>query len=184
MVRDDGYAKILDFGLARVLPFNTRDTAAETQAATNPGTFLGTFRYASPEQARAEPVTAATDIFSLGIVLYELSTGKHPFEAGSQLATLHGILSQPCISLSHHRIGIPSALETIIFRMLEKDSRLRPSAEEVHAALAELAGKSPSATEAPNAVTSPRRVVGRTKQVSELSAAFDGVACGRGLMVC
>jgi tetratricopeptide (TPR) repeat protein len=185
MVRDDGYAKILDFGLARVLPSNSRDTAAETQAATNPGTFLGTFRYASPEQARAEPVTAATDIFSLGIVLYELSTGKHPFEADSQLATLHGILSQPCIPLSHHRIGIPSALETTIFRMLEKDPRLRPSAEEVHAALAELAGKSPAATEAaPIVVTSPRRVVGRTKQVSELSAAFDGVGVGRGLMVC
>ena len=97
MIRDDGYVKIVDFGLVRVLPISTVNTDSQTQVATTPGTLLGTIRYVSPEQARGESVTAATDIFSLGLVLYELSTGNHPFHADSQLATLHGILSQPPI---------------------------------------------------------------------------------------
>ena len=184
MIRNDGYVKILDFGLARVLPFPSDDTAAETQAATNPGTLLGTIRYMSPEQAKGKAVTAATDVFSLGLVLYELSTGKHPFQADSQLGTLHAILSQPVIPLSQQRTGIPMALETVILRMLEKDPRLRPSAAEVHAALTELAGQWPAGASTGAAVVLPRRVVGRAKQIAELRAAFDSVGGGRGLMVC
>ena len=183
MARDDGYVKILDFGLARVLPINT-DADAETQVATNPGTFLGTLRYMSPEQARGESVKAATDIFSLGLVLYELATGKHPFEAGSQLATLHAILSQPALPLSHQRLGIPTAFETLVLRMLEKDPRLRPSAADVHAVLSGLVGKASASPAAETVLLSAGHIVGRTKQIRELRNAFESAASGRGLMVC
>lgn len=183
MVRDDGYVKILDFGLARVLPLGNGETAVETQF-TNPGTFLGTIRYMSPEQARSEQLGAATDVFSLGLVLYELFTGEHPFHAESHLATLHAILSQRPIPLSHHRTGIPVALETIVLRMLEKDPRLRPTAADVHATLSELAAKSSPSPSLDTVIMSPRRFVGREKQIAELRAAFDSAAGGLGLMVC
>jgi predicted ATPase len=184
MVREDGYVKILDFGLARVLPIHPTGPEAETQVATVPGTLLGTFRYMSPEQARGEPVTTASDIFSLGLVMYELATGKHPFHAESQLATLHAILSQAPLAPSRERTGIPSSFETIVLRMLDKDARLRPSAADVHAVLAPLVGKSSSATAGEAVAPAHRRVVGRSKPMAELRAAFESTLEGSGLMVC
>ncbi|MFS8065349.1 MAG: serine/threonine-protein kinase, partial [Byssovorax sp.] len=78
MMRDDGYVKVLDFGLARL----TRGARREpTSDETRPGILVGTPRYMSPEQIRGEPVEPASDTFSLGIVLYELVTGQHPFAA-------------------------------------------------------------------------------------------------------
>src|SRR5262249_14747379 len=116
MVRDDGYVKVLDFGLARLAPLAASQSPSSTEAATEaatdapsgsepgvdysqsvatlaqytmPGTILGTVAYMSPEQARGGAVTAATDIFSLGIVFYELATGQHPFKADSLLGMLY-----------------------------------------------------------------------------------------------
>ena len=82
MVRDDGYVKVLDFGLARWE--GEQGVTRATQTAS--GAILGTLRYMSPEQARGERVSIPSDIFSLGIVLYELFTGKHPFEKGAKAA--------------------------------------------------------------------------------------------------
>jgi eukaryotic-like serine/threonine-protein kinase len=93
MVRADGYVKVLDFGLARRLP--TGLASARTGDATQPGVLLGTVRYMSPEQARGETATSASDIFALGIVLYELAVGQHPFPADSQVGVLHAIVAQP-----------------------------------------------------------------------------------------
>ena len=90
MVRDDGYVKVLDFGLAR-LASRALDADAQTLKGTLPGTLLGTVRYMSPEQARGEAVSHATDIFALGIVFYELATGRHPFTADTQVGYLHAI---------------------------------------------------------------------------------------------
>jgi hypothetical protein len=91
MVRPDGYVKVLDFGLARLLP---EQAAAAGGADTDPGTLLGTLCYMSPEQTRGELAGSATDVFSLGVVLYELATGRHPFDTGAELGTLYAIAFQ------------------------------------------------------------------------------------------
>src|SRR5580704_5594374 len=92
MVRADGYVKVLDFGLARRLP--TGPAAIPSGRLTEPGVLLGTVRYMSPEQARGEPAGSASDIFALGIVLYELTVGQHPFPAESHVGTLHAIMAR------------------------------------------------------------------------------------------
>ena len=90
MVRPDGYVKLLDFGLARLQP--DAIAAGHTTAATEAGLILGTIGYMAPEQARGETVSAEADIFALGVLLYELVTGRHPFMAASQLGTLHALM--------------------------------------------------------------------------------------------
>jgi serine/threonine protein kinase len=93
MVRDDGYVKMLDFGLARLVP-SGMDREAATLQFTQPGTLLGSVRYMSPEQARGESVNHPSDIFSLGIIFYEMATGRHPFATDSILGTLNAIEGQ------------------------------------------------------------------------------------------
>src|SRR2546430_16577402 len=94
LVRNDGIVKVLDFGLARRLPAGGAWGSAAGDKITDPGTRVGTLLYMSPEQARAESVDAATDIFSLGLVLYELATGQHPFRADPEVGVLHAIVAQ------------------------------------------------------------------------------------------
>ena len=95
MVRDDGYVKMLDFGLARLLPTTASDPEAMTLAQqTTPGTVMGTLAYMSPEQASGQTVGSASDVFALGIVLYELATGSHPFKSETMIGYLHAITSQ------------------------------------------------------------------------------------------
>jgi tetratricopeptide (TPR) repeat protein len=184
MVRDDGFVKVLDFGLARVLP--TPRPAEETQTApiTGPGMLLGTVRYMSPEQGRGEATSSATDVFSLGIVLYELAAARHPFAADSQLGTLNAILSQPVLPPSRLKPEIAPAFEALVLRMLEKDPRLRPTAAEVESALAELAGQAPRQVPAAPSFVIRRHTVGRQRELAELQAALQSAASGRGLMLC
>jgi serine/threonine protein kinase len=78
VVRDDGYAKILDFGLARLVPTASGEEAATLAQETMPGQLMGTIKYMSPEQARSESVSHPSDIFSLGLMFYELATGGIP----------------------------------------------------------------------------------------------------------
>jgi predicted ATPase len=182
MVRDDGYAKVVDFGLARTLPSG----AAPPEAAdvTDPGTLLGTVRYMSPEQARAETAGSASDVFSLGIVLYELATGQHPFPADSQVGILHAILTQPPLRPALLNPDIPAPLEALIQRMLEKDARLRPTAAEVDAALAELSGKGAGLLVGPAIPPIQRHTVGRKKELAALRDGFASAVAGRGLFLC
>ncbi len=136
MVRDDGYVKVLDFGLARLTHSQKDAPAVRAAQATNPGMMLGTVAYMSPEQAQGEPVTTATDVFSLGVVLYELATGRHPFDAPTILATLQAIVSSNPPAPAQLNSEIPAALDRLILQMLSKEPVLRPTAQAAALALA------------------------------------------------
>src|SRR5262245_50262960 len=113
MVRSDGLVKVLDFGLARLTDAQRAKSISIGASGTISGTLSGTLRYMSPEQARGEIVTNATDVFSLGIVLYELATGKHPFGDDSALAVLRAIVNETPAALSRVRSGIAPKLEAL-----------------------------------------------------------------------
>jgi predicted ATPase len=184
MVREDGYVKVLDFGLARLVPAGM-DNEAATLQYTQPGMLLGSTRYMSPEQARGESVGAPSDIFSLGVIFYEMSTGRHPFATDSMLGTLNAITQEAPVTPSRLNTEIPAAMEILILRMLEKDERLRPTAAEVEMALAEIGGHSQSAA-SPSPVLRPRtrHTVGREKAHAELRDALSSAFAGKGLLVC
>ena len=126
-----GHAKVLDFGLAKVAAeISANDIAAQPTRTQNdlisePGQVVGTAAYMSPEQARGEAVDARTDIFSLGLVLYEMVTGQRAFARSSTVKTLDAILhEQPAAPVRLNPV-VPQALEHVIERCLEKDRELR-----------------------------------------------------------
>lgn len=123
LLRRDRYVKVLDFGIAR------KHNTAGIATAGSPG--LGTLRYMSPEQARGEPLTPASDVFSLGLVLYELATGTHAFPAASAIDTAQAILLSQVRPPSVLNSAIPARFDALIRGMLAKDPLARPSAEQV-----------------------------------------------------
>jgi eukaryotic-like serine/threonine-protein kinase len=133
MVRDDGYVKVLDFGLARRLPaLSASDTRSDND--TSPGALLGTVAYMSPEQTRGAALEGSSDIFSLGVVFYQLLTGRHPFESDSAFATLHAIASCQPVSAARLNPEVPESIAALVEAMLSKDALLRPAAAAVEAA--------------------------------------------------
>ncbi len=127
----DQRAKILDFGLAGQVPQllaltgNATTMAADTIQFATPGTIVGTLDYMSPEQLRGEAVTASSDVFSLGLVLYQLLVGRHPFRKATILETASAILMLPLESGSFVRDPSTLGLERVIARMLAKDASAR-----------------------------------------------------------
>lgn len=121
MLRPDGYLKVLDFGLAR----HAGVDLAQGELA------LGTLGYMSPEEIEQRPVTAASDIFSLGVVLYELASGTHPFRGESVGATTRMILGMEPPALPQKAGAIPKQLDRLVRSMLEKSAEARPTASEV-----------------------------------------------------
>jgi serine/threonine protein kinase/tetratricopeptide (TPR) repeat protein len=141
MVRPDGLVKVLDFGLAKLStpPRSSPDTDAQTLVEgmkTRPGVILGTLRYMAPEQARGHSVDARSDIFSLGVVLYELLTGQALFAGDTDADVVAAIIRKEAPPLVECLPEVPPELECVVQKALAKDAGSRyQSAEEMREAL-------------------------------------------------
>jgi eukaryotic-like serine/threonine-protein kinase len=124
MIRRDRFVKVLDFGLAKLLPSGdsvAADEATRTVAMTDPGALVGTVAYMSPEQARGEAVDARTDIWALGVVLYQMLTGRAPFTGATRSDVLVAILDREPPSLGEFQPNAPPELQRIVRKALQKD---------------------------------------------------------------
>ncbi len=164
MVGDGDRVKILDFGLAKLAAGMVGEgstTQMATDSITQEGRILGTVSYMSPEQAEGKPIDGRSDIFSLGVVLYQMATGEQPFKGDTNLSTLSSILKDDPDSVTELRTNLPRHLGRIITHCLEKDPKRRyQSAQDVVNELTALegeiaSGKTPSEASLP-AMEAPR----------------------------
>src|ERR1700683_2855563 len=144
-VTERGDAKILDFGLAKPVPpgevmnLSAMPTASEAEQLTRPGTAIGTIAYMSPEKVRGEKLDARTDLFSFGVVLYEMVTGVLPFRGDTPGVIAEAILSRKPVAPVRLNPDLPQKLEETINKALEKDRKLRyQSAAEIRTDLQRL----------------------------------------------
>ncbi len=161
-----GQAKILDFGLAKLAPQKQRvgETVGATVAVggmadhlTTSGSSIGTVAYMSPEQARGEEVDSRTDLFSLGVVLYEMVTGREAFGGTTTAVVFDSILNRPPMPIARLNPAVPAELDKLIGQLMEKDREKRmPTATKLHSELLRLKrdsdsgrGKSAGAASAP-----------------------------------
>src|SRR5688572_10904413 len=127
MVRGDALVKVLDFGLARLMPARDGDAERVTASGTAAGIVLGTLRYMAPEQAAGRPVESAADVFALGLVLYELLTTRHAFGHEVGWGVLGAIAREAAIPASRLDPTLPAALDALLLKMLEKEPHKRPT---------------------------------------------------------
>ena len=147
MLRPDGYVKVLDFGIAKLAESAFAEATADgagsmTLAETNLGSISGTVRYMSPEQARGAPIDKRTDIWSLGVVLYEMVTGHAPFTGDTPKEVMSSILEKEPPPLTSYVAHTPAELQQIISKTLRKDREERyQTAHELLEALKDLRHK-------------------------------------------
>ncbi len=159
-VTERGQAKVLDFGLAKLTAtpadISSRPTASAEEPQTTPGAVMGTVAYMSPEQARGLPLDARTDLFSFGAVLYEMATGRTPFEGDTAAVLYEAILNREPVPPSGINPLVSSELERVIFKALEKDRDLRyQTARDMGADLRRLRRDSTSGKRAAPLVSGP-----------------------------
>lgn len=159
-----GQAKIMDFGLAKLMhqqPFAAGDSTSETEAPENltrSGMIVGTVAYMSPEQAKARELDARTDVFSFGLVLYEMATGRQAFSGSSNAVIFEAILNREPVSPLRLNPELPAQLEQIINKALEKDRDLRyQSAAEIKTDLRRLQRQLQSGSQATAHPVEPRK---------------------------
>ena len=129
MIRPDGFVKLLDFGIAKLTEKNREsideDAATAIKSGTSPGMIVGTAAYMSPEQARGKQIDHRTDIFSFGVVLYEMLTLRHPFEGENAMDVIGSILHKEPTPIRQLLPGIPQDIERLINKTLRKDREER-----------------------------------------------------------
>ncbi len=127
MVTKDGVVKVLDFGLAKLADPEAVEANPDqsTRMRTEDGVIMGTRPYMSPEQVQGAPLDHRTDIFSLGVVLHEMTTGRRPFEGRTSADLFAAILRDPAPAVAEQRSDVPADLSSVIRRCLEKDPRKR-----------------------------------------------------------
>jgi len=186
MVTAEGRVKVLDFGLARLdsAPSDPELSNSPTQAGsdlTSEGQVFGTVAYMSPEQARGDRVDARSDVFSLGIVLYQMLTGARPFAGASAVDTISAILRDTPVPLADRRADLPPHLGRVVRRCLEKDPRNRyQTSRDVYNELRELRGE----VSAPSAASVAPPPTGRGQSpVAWIAAAAGALAVAIGLIV-
>lgn len=176
LVGPEGTYKLMDFGLARSI----------TSRLTSEGIIVGTVFYLAPEQAMGEDIDGRADLYSLGVMLYELTTGQLPFQADDPLAVISQHLHAPVVPPSAIRPDLPAALEAVILRLLAKDPQARfATAAEVQAELARLQAQTPAGPSAlpPDArleQLARGRLVGRQEQFQSLLELWRLAQAGQG----
>ncbi len=173
MLQRDGRVKVLDFGLAKLVEAPGAGDARTLVTRTSEGTILGTAAYMSPEQAEGKPLDGRSDIFSFGVVLYELCTGKRPFQGESHASVLAEVLKQEPPPPGDLRADLPPELGRLIMRCLRKDPERRvQSMADLKVALEELREEAasggltapmPVAAPAPAPTTAATAVVARRR---------------------
>jgi TolB-like protein/Tfp pilus assembly protein PilF/predicted Ser/Thr protein kinase len=125
MLTTRGQVKVLDFGLATADSAVVSDDTRTDASATTPGMIIGTVNYMSPEQALGEPVTSSSDVFSVGVVLYEMLAGRKPFAGKTKADTLHRLTTREPDPLARYNYDLPVELERIVRKCMEKSASLR-----------------------------------------------------------
>ena len=175
MVGEDGRVKILDFGLAKLtdpVELSASDATRTAGAVSEEGMIVGTAAYMSPEQAEGRKVDARSDIFSFGILLYEMLAGKKPFEGDTRMATISAVLRETPKPLSEAAHEIPRELQRVVDRCLRKDpSRRWQTMQDLRVALLDLKEESESGS-----LASPAKAAVATKRWPYAAAVLAVVA--------
>jgi serine/threonine protein kinase/predicted ATPase len=170
LVGTNGYAKLADFGIAKLAEGAAEDMTHVTEDGTSTGMVLGTIAYMSPEQASGRPIDARSDVFSFGLVLYEMLAGRKPFEGTSGLDSMMGA-------------SLPLALRAALRRALEQDPAKRH--QQMRDFVLDLRSVARQGVDTAATIVAPTsHTVGRTEERAELHAGFASAVSGRGLLLC